>query len=535
MTKTTLNPRDLLMAWAPHMNWDPDDKSNTYSYDRTKINHCTKRHFEPYQAEFEAAAKDTLYKAVSMQPLWNIFLYVEGKVTVKQLIENCAQGIQPETKRYPFLVKEPKEDIEIARKLSKEIWKIRASGVLDFDMSKVELKHPDMGTAAALNKILSSVSLPPINVMVDELINATEKQQEAWREARDQQNRADGLFQDMERLQEELRTLTARAMMAPQVDLKVEGDGKIPSGNVVYKKASEIFGDMEFTTDFMLPVFEWEHDHPMVPNVDPHYIFRVKELTRVLYAIVTNKRAYLQGHTGSGKTTLVEQVAAYLKFPFIRINFDSEIQRSDLIGRDTLKVDDDGHTVSVFVDGILPVCMSQPGIVCFDEIDFVRPDVAYVMQAATEGNGLRIAEDGDRVVNPHPLFRMFATGNTVGQGDEQGMYQGARPQSLALLDRFTVWIRINYLEKNQREELVKRHAPTLSAKDQKILSKYMDEHLEAFLTGSVNQPISPRGMLAIAEATTILGDIKEALTMCVLDRASSDDRAVLNGLVNRVC
>ena len=138
---------------------------------------------------------------------------------------------------------------------------------------------------------------------------------------------------------------------------------------------------------------------------------------------------------------------------FGRINFDSEISRFDLIGRDIL-ISEDGKTVSKFVDGLLPQFMSTPTIACFDEIDFVRPDVAYVMQSALEGNGLVITEDGGRIVRPHSHFRMFATGNTQGQGDEKGMYQGARPQSLALLDRFTVWAKIDYLDAKQRRNLV---------------------------------------------------------------------------------
>ena len=112
--------------------------------------------------------------------------------------------------------------------------------------------------------------------------------------------------------------------------------------------------------------------------IDPNYIFRPEELMKVLYALITNQRAYLYGDTGTGKTTLIEQVAARLKWMFGRINFDSEISRFDLIGRDIL-ISEDGKTVSKFVDGLLPQFMSTPTIACFDEIDFVRPDVAYVL------------------------------------------------------------------------------------------------------------------------------------------------------------
>lgn len=262
---------------------------------------------------------------------------------------------------------------------------------------------------------------------------------------------------------------------------------------------------------------------------------------RALYALVTNQRMYLQGHTGSGKTTLLEQIAAHLNYPFIRINFDSEITRMDLIGRDTLVVEG-GVTTSKFVDGLLPQMMQTPCIGCFDEIDFCRPDVAYVMQSALENNSLRITEDGGREVQPHPMFRMFATGNTVGQGDEHGMYQGARPQSMAFLDRFTVWAKVDYLNAEQRSKLIKASAPDLSDDVVSTINKYTTEHLQGFNDSKIIQPISPRGMIAVAKAAEHLTKVnrdpkralREALYMTILDRASASDFGTLRELVDRV-
>ncbi len=263
---------------------------------------------------------------------------------------------------------------------------------------------------------------------------------------------------------------------------------------------------------------------------------------RALYALVTNQRMYLQGHTGSGKTTLLEQIAAHLNYPFVRINFDSEITRMDLIGRDTL-VQEDGTTTSKFVEGLLPQMMQQPCIGCFDEIDFCRPDVAYVMQSALENNSLRLTEDAGREIKPHPMFRMFATGNTVGQGDEHGMYQGARPQSLAFLDRFTVWAKVEYLSAKERLALIKANAPALADNIAETINKYTTEHLEGFTTGKILQPISPRGMIAVAKATAhLIGanpgndmrGLREAMYMTILDRASTADYATLKGIVDRV-
>jgi len=270
-------------------------------------------------------------------------------------------------------------------------------------------------------------------------------------------------------------------------------------------------------------------------------VFRPFELLRVLYAVMTNQRCYLHGHTGTGKTTLIEQVAARLNWPFMRVNFDSEITRMDLIGRDVL-ANEGGVTTSKFVDGILPQMMSGPYIGCLDEIDFVRPDIAYVLQRAAEGNGLMLTEDGGRMVKPHKLFRMFATGNTVGQGDEYGMYQGARPQSMAFLDRFTVWVKVDYLKPADRKKLIKSRLPKLSTLHAEKLNNYITEHLTAFTQSKVMQPISPRGFLSLGQAMTaymsFIPDekkaVEEAIATTILDRASVNDRAVLKAISQRV-
>jgi cobaltochelatase CobS subunit len=317
-------------------------------------------------------------------------------------------------------------------------------------------------------------------------------------------------------------------------------------GTVGAAKASDLFG---MTTPaakamfgFDVPVFQWEVRHPHVPAADPDYIFRPVELFRLLVALIDNQRAYLHGHTGSGKTTLVEQVAARLRWPFLRLNFDSEITRLDLIGRDTL-VNEGGATVSRFVDGILPQGLSGPYILCFDELDFVRPDVAYVMQRALEGDGLVLTEDGGRIVRPHPMCRIVATGNTVGQGDEHGMYQGARPQSLALLDRFTVWAHVDYMAPPDRETLIEKRVPDLPTDLRTPLCKYVEEHITAFKAAKVFQPLSPRGMLALAKAIVFWTNrmpgsrseaVHHAVAQVVLDRATQQDRAVLKAIADRV-
>lgn len=381
--------------------------------------------------------------------------------------------------------------------------------------------------------IKSSRRIPPLTRIADKISGQKDILEEQDRLLTEKTTLYKKSEREVKRLGGVLKDMVTKASVFKGV--KVKKDGPIPEGTFKLIKASTIFSDeLPKSVSFQVPVGNWKGEHPLVPEIDPHYIFRKDSLIKVLYAISTDQRMYLQGHTGSGKTTLIEQVCARLNYPFVRINFDSEITRGDLIGRDVLR-NDKGEVSSEFVEGMLPKAMSSPCILCCDEIDFVRPDVAYVMQSALEGNSLRITEDGDRLVTPHQMFRVFATGNTVGQGDENGMYQGVRPQSLALLDRFTVWDRIDYLNSDERASLVERHYPALTQKSKEVLMNYVDEHLSAFYQKDLIQPISPRGMLAIAQATIILGDIKLALQMTVIDKANNEDRQTLIGIVDRVC
>jgi cobaltochelatase CobS len=546
---TTCN-NALLKEIADNFEWDPNqvDSEGKPLFEQkgdinaTKILHAFKRHFieagleETIKASFQNG-EETLYQGLKSIPMGNLFQYAYGTLDLDTILEKVKEeGIKP-SGMYGVIPEDAQEFINNSRDVCSYIYDIRSSSFFTRPSSEVSFELPTVGKRAAINTLLESTTLPSLEDLVNLAKGSGDQIKAAQDEARASSKKRKRVEKDMKELQDIMTDLQAKALAASTASYETEEshDGTIPSGKTVNKNIKDIFPEVEFETNFEVPTWEWDGVHPEVPKADPHYIFRAKELTRVLYAVLTNQRAYLQGHTGSGKTTLIEQVAARMGWPFIRVNFDSEITRMDLIGRDTLTTDPTTGTVkSEFVDGILPSAMSAPCIFCADEIDFVRPDVAYVMQAALEGNGLRITEDGGRHVKPNPMFRMFATGNTVGQGDEEGMYQGARPQSLALLDRFTIWVNVDYLNTEQRDQLVKRHYPTLSEADRTKLSKYVVEHLEAFKNGDVLQPISPRGMLAIAAATSVFGNVKEALSMTVLDRASKDDRATLAGVVDRV-
>lgn len=302
-------------------------------------------------------------------------------------------------------------------------------------------------------------------------------------------------------------------------------------------EASDVFNIKGLKID--VPVFDWDHPNSHVPAVNPDYQFSAETLLPILWALTKSRKAWLHGHTGTGKSTLIEQVCARLNWPMMRVNFDSEITRMDLIGRDVLEAKD-GVTQSRFVDGILPQAIAGPFVLLCDEVDFVRPDVSYVFQRALENEGIMIAEDGGRIVKPHQWSRIFATANTQGQGDDFGIYQGARAQSLAFLDRFTVWVRCDYLPEKQEEKIVKALVEGLGEDRLKEVLAYTKEHRQAFLGNKIMQPLSPRGVIAFAEAIVLFDSMgnKKALQLAanatLLHKANTSDASVIKGILDRI-
>lgn len=518
--------KTLIARLAPLCTFNPNDPENLEPEYVMDLKGCLEIMSEELSG---VISMDDLKKI----PWGCILMNATGDLSTEELVTLTEKDVLA-TGMYPMHKETDSECFDDFQKAQNVLWEMFSSGEYLMYNSSEEIKWelPPVGELTALNTILGTTSLPTVERIVNFGKNAQTRIDAGHEEITRLFGEIKGKEDDLERLQKALRQASIDSGPAT-MELPSTHSGEIPSGKTKQVKASEVF-KMKFENDFLVTAFEWDGDHPHVPKVDTNYVFREDILTRALYALNQNKKCYIQGHTGSGKTTLVEQVCALLGMPFFKINFDSEITRMDLIGRDTL-TEEDGVTVSKFIHGILPVAMQSPGVICFDEIDFVRPDVAYVLQSVLEGGMLRIPENGDEVVLPHVMNRMVATGNTVGQGDEHGMYQGARPQSLAFLDRFTIWIRVDYLSKTQRKKLVKNHQPMLSTDDAKMLNNYTEEHLTAFTQGNVHQPISPRGMMAIADATVSFGSLKEALKMVVLDRATDTDRATLMGIVDRTC
>jgi len=341
-----------------------------------------------------------------------------------------------------------------------------------------------------------------------------------------------------------LEEQVAKAVRPASTRVVAKPGEELPDGDVKYDKAYNVLGMRKRgSMDFDVPVFEWKTPHPMVPEIDPDYIFRPEPTLKALIGLVKGINTYAVGHTGTGKTTLFLQLASRMNWPVIRINFDSEITRLDLIGRDILKADSaTGVTVSEFVEGVLPTAIAGPFILLCDEVDRVRPEVSYVFQRVLEDQGIMLNEDGGRLVSPHDWHRVVATANTVGQGDEFGLYQGARHQSQAFLDRFTNWIEIGYLGKKDETKLLKSKAPGIDDSGTEAIMNYVAEHRSAFVNAEILQPISARAIeqlgMQYVSYRSLLPDSAKALKMAfdsvVLVRGSATDRAVMTGLLDRV-
>lgn len=322
------------------------------------------------------------------------------------------------------------------------------------------------------------------------------------------------------------------------------------SYEVVMQKASDLFTDKRgrksSKLDFDVVTLKWTDTngnvvrHPMCPEVDETYQFRMWHLIKFLSAMKFGQNVWLHGHTGTGKTTLAMQIAARLGIPVERLNLDSNIERADMVGATEIVVKD-GAPTTEFREGILPKAMQQPCWFVLDELDAGRPDALFAIQRVLEGNGLTMTEQAGKVVEPHELFRIVATANSRGQGDEHGWYAGVRPMNLAMLNRFGAFIEVPYLDKDDEVELLKRAYPALKPKERDEMAGYAELVREAFQSGEVSQTISPRNIHSMAmyflHYKGLMPEreaMHEAVKTTVIDSAPADNAQRLEELYQRV-
>jgi len=285
----------------------------------------------------------------------------------------------------------------------------------------------------------------------------------------------------------------------------------------------EVFG---FDSDMKVPAFSRGSEH--VPDIDSTYRFDRETTIAILAGFAYNRRVMVQGYHGTGKSTHIEQVAARLNWPCIRVNLDSHISRIDLVGKDAIVLRE-GKQITEFREGILPWALQSPVALVFDEYDAGRPDVMFVIQRVLEVEGKLTLLDQNRVIRPHKAFRLFATANTVGLGDTTGLYHGTQQINQGQMDRWSIVTTLNYLPAEDEVNIVVAKSPTYQTEAGKKQIAQMVAVAEltraGFINGDISTVMSPRTVITWAENARIFGNIGFAFRVTFLNKCDELERA----------
>ena len=311
--------------------------------------------------------------------------------------------------------------------------------------------------------------------------------------------------------------------------------GGVPDMKISVRQVFGIDSDME------APAYSKGDQH--VPDLDPDYLFDRDTTLAILAGFAKNRRVMVTGYHGTGKSTHIEQVAARLNWPCVRINLDSHVSRVDLIGKDAIVLKD-GKQITEFRDGILPWALQNNVALCFDEYDAGRPDVMFVIQRVLEVAGRLTLLDQSRVIRPHAAFRLFATTNTIGLGDTSGLYHGTQQINQGQMDRWSIVATLNYLPHDREVDIVMAKVPKFGkgggegkggeAKGGKggrdTVSKMVrvaDLTRNAFMAGDLSTVMSPRTVITWAENAEIFGDIGFAFRVTFLNKCDELERTLV--------
>ncbi len=286
-----------------------------------------------------------------------------------------------------------------------------------------------------------------------------------------------------------------------------------------------------FNVDFDMPVPAFSERSEHVPDIDPNYLFDRETTQAILAGFAFDRRVMVQGYHGTGKSTHIEQVAARLNWPLVRINLDSHVSRIDLVGKDAIVLKD-GKQITEFREGLLPWALQNPVALVFDEYDAGRPDVMFVIQRVLEAQGRLTLLDQNRVIKPHANFRLFATTNTVGLGDTTGLYHGTQQINQGQMDRWSIVTTLNYLDHDSEAAIVLAQSPHYATEDGKAtlasMVRVADMTRNAFMAGDISTVMSPRTVMNWAENARIFdGDIAQSFRMTFLNKCDELERPVI--------
>src|ERR1700730_9188883 len=287
----------------------------------------------------------------------------------------------------------------------------------------------------------------------------------------------------------------------------------------------QVFG---LDVDLEVPAYSAAEEH--VPDVDPDYVFDRDTTLAILAGFAHNRRVLIAGYHGTGKSTHIEQVAARLNWPCVRVNLDSHISRIDLVGKDAIVLKE-GTQVSEFPDGMLPWALQRNIALCFDEYDAGRPDVMFVIQRVLEVSGKLTLLDQNKVIRPHPSFRLFATANKVGLGDTTGLYHGTQQINQGQMDRWSIVTTLNYLPHDNEVEIVLAKAQSYrNAEGRDNINKMVrvaDLTRNAFMNGDISTVMSPRTVITWAENADIFCDLAFAFRVTFLNKCDELERPIV--------
>ena len=290
-------------------------------------------------------------------------------------------------------------------------------------------------------------------------------------------------------------------------------------------KVRQTFG---IDSDLEVPAFSKPSEH--VPDLDEAYCFDRDTTLAICAGFAFNRRVIIQGYHGTGKSTHIEQVAARLNWPCIRINLDSHISRIDLVGRDAIVLRD-GKQVTEFREGLLPWAIQRACALVFDEYDAGRADVMFVIQRVLEVDGKLTLLDQNRVLRPHPSFRLFATANTVGLGDTSGLYHGTQQINQGQMDRWNIVATLNYLPHDEELKIVLSKSPGYDTKEGRETISAMvalaDLTRAGFIAGDISTVMSPRTVITWAENARIFNDIAFAFKLTFLNKCDEVERSTV--------
>ena len=308
------------------------------------------------------------------------------------------------------------------------------------------------------------------------------------------------------------------------------------SSQFVTKPDIKISVKQTFGFDSNMELNGFSKKNEYVPKIDPDYKFDKDTTLAILAGFSFNKRVLIQGYHGTGKSTHIEQVAARLNWPCVRVNLDSHISRIDLIGKDAIILKD-GKQVTEFKEGILPWSIQNPVALVFDEYDAGRPDVMFVIQRVLEAEGNFTLLDKNKVLEQHDFFRIFATTNTVGLGDTTGLYHGTQQINQGQMDRWNIVSTLNYLPFEKELEIVLAKNKDFNNKEGKELLSNMikvaDLTRKGFVNGDISTVMSPRTVLHWAENASIFKDQGYAFRITFLNKCDELEKKIISEYYQR--